>query len=101
MLKKYRSKGFHALVINTWPEGAEDASALVRNLKYSFKLAHAPEEWKHTMGAGVNFLIDQSGRVLFRLHLGGPRDQKTADRLIAGLLSRAKIQRAKPQRKAR
>jgi hypothetical protein len=31
------------LVINTWPDGAEDASALVSNLGYSFTLAHAPE----------------------------------------------------------
>jgi len=73
-------------VINTWPGGAEDASALVRNLGYSFKLAHVPEGWKHSMGQGANFLIDQQGRVVFRPHFNGPADLKTADRLIAGVL---------------
>jgi hypothetical protein len=73
-------------VINTWPGGAEDASALVRNLGYSFKLAHAPEGWKHSMGKGANFLIDQQRRIVFRLHFNGPSDLKAADRLIAGLL---------------
>ena len=76
------------VVINTWPKGAEDASALVRNLGYSFKLAHAPEGWKHSMGQGANFLIDQQRRIVFRLHFNGPGDLKTADRLIAGLLRR-------------
>ena len=76
------------VVINTWPKGAEDASALVRNLGYSFKLVHAPEGWKHSMGQGANFLIDQQGRAVFRPHFAGPTDLKTADRLIAGLLRR-------------
>jgi hypothetical protein len=78
--------GFSVLVINTWPGGAEDASALVRNLGYSFKLAHAPEGWEHSLGQGANFLIDQRGRIVFRPHFNGPGDMKTADRLIAGLL---------------
>jgi hypothetical protein len=85
-LKKYAPKGFRVLVINTWPEGAEDASALVRNLGCSFKLAHAPAGWRHTMGQGANFLIDQRGRVLFRPHFDGPQDVRVAERLIAGLL---------------
>jgi hypothetical protein len=74
------------LVINTWPGGAENASALVRNLSYSFKLTHAPEGWDHSLGQFANFLIDQQGRVVFHPHFNGPRDLKTADRLIAGLL---------------
>jgi hypothetical protein len=74
------------LVINTWLGGAEDASALVRNLGYSFKLAHVPEGWKHSMGQGANFIVDQQGRVVCRQHFNGPGDLKTADRLIAGLL---------------
>jgi hypothetical protein len=74
------------LVINTWPGGAADASALVRNLGYSFKLAHAPEGWKHSLGQRPNSILDQQGRIVFQLHFNGPRDLKTADRLIAGLL---------------
>jgi len=77
------------LVINTWPGGAEDASALVRNLGYSFKLIHSPEDWKHAMGQGTNFLIDQQGQVVFRPHFTGPSDLRTAARLIAGLLRHA------------
>lgn len=74
------------LVINIWPGGAEDASALVRNLGYSFKLAHAPEGWEHSLGQGANFIIDKQGRVVFRPHFNGPGDLTTANRLIAGLL---------------
>jgi len=80
------------LVINTWPGRADDAAALVRNLGYSFKLVHAPEGWKHSMGQGANFLIDQQGRVVFRLHFAVPGDLKMANRLIGGLL------RYKPRR---
>jgi hypothetical protein len=75
-------------VINTWPGGAKNASALVRNLSYSFKLVHAPEGWKHAMGQGANFIIDQQGRVVFQPHFTGPKDLKIADRLVAGLLRR-------------
>lgn len=59
---------------------------LVRNLGYTFKLMHAPEGWKHAMGQGANFLMNQEGRVLFRPHFNGPGDLRTADRLVAGLL---------------
>ena len=85
LLRKHGSRRFSVLVINTWPGGVEDASALVRNLGYSFKLAHAPEGWKHSLGQGANFIVDQRGRVVFRPHFSGPGDMKTADRLIAGL----------------
>jgi hypothetical protein len=91
LLRKYAKHGFSVLLINTWPDGADNASALVRNLSYSFKLVHAPEGWKHAMGRGANFIIDQQGRVVFRPHFTGPRDLKTADRLIAGLLRRGSI----------
>ena len=74
------------LAINTWPGGAEDASALVGNLGYSFKLVHAPERWQHSMGNGANFLIDGQGRMVFQLHFEGPGDMNRADRLIAELL---------------
>ncbi len=58
----------------------------MRNLRYSFTLAHVPDRWKHHMGGGVNFLIDQQGRIVFRLHFAGREDLRKADRLIAGLL---------------
>ena len=73
------------LVINTSPGGAEDASALVRNLGYSFKLVHAPDGWSHSLGQGANFIVDKQGRVVFRPHFNGPGDLRVADRLIAGL----------------
>jgi hypothetical protein len=88
LLRKYGKHGFSVLVINTWPGGADNASGLVRKLRYSFKLVHAPDNWKHGMGPEANFIIDQQGRVVFRPHFTGPKDLKTADRLIAGLLRR-------------
>ena len=75
------------LVINTWPDGADDASALVLNLGYSFEFVHAPEGWEHSLGQAANFLFDKQGRVVFRPHFKGPGDLRTADRLIAGLLN--------------
>jgi len=74
------------LVINTWPEGTDNAKALVRNLGYGFKLVHAPKDWKHSMGEGANFLIDQRGHVVAKPHFGGSRDFAVGDRLLKGLL---------------
>ena len=74
------------LVINTWPEGIEDAKALVRNLGFGFKLVHAPKGWQHSMGRAANFLIDQQGRVVANPHFDTPSDFAVADRLIKGLL---------------
>jgi hypothetical protein len=94
LLRKYGEHGFSALVINTSPGGVDKTSALVCKLRYSFKLVHAPDGWKHAMGRGANFIIDQQGRVVFRPHFTGPSDLKTADRLIAGLLRRGVFARA-------
>jgi hypothetical protein len=68
------------------PKGADNAKALVRNLCYGFKLVHTPKDWKHAMGQGANFLIDQRGRVVAQPHFGGSRDLVVADRLVRGLL---------------
>jgi hypothetical protein len=100
LLRKYGKHGFSVLVINTSPGGADNASALVRKLGYSFKLAHAPAGWKHAMGRGANFIIDQQGRVVFRPDFNGPRDLKTADRLIAGLLRRGSLRSGATQARA-
>ncbi len=86
MFKDFRRDGFRALVINTSPDHAKDASALVRSEGYSFRLVHAPGEWMHGLGQGANFLIDQRGRLMFRLHFSGPVEKATAARLIGGLL---------------
>ncbi len=74
------------LVINTWPGGADDARTLVRNLGYSFRLAHTPVGWSHSMGEGANFLINQQGRVVASLHFKGSEDLRTAERLVKGWL---------------
>ncbi len=77
------------LVVNIWPEGTEDGTALVRNLRYGFQLVHAPENWKQSMGKigkGANFLLDQRGRVIARPHFYTPSDFAVADRLVKGLL---------------